>query len=138
MLFLIALAMRIPFRSHFAYHWDSAQFALAMGEYNIRISQPQAPGYYLYIALGRLMNLVVGDPHAALVWLSVLSGAWLVLIGYLLASSMFGRECGVGTGLILLTSPLCWFHSEVALTTVVDSALVVTFVFVAWRAVRRE
>jgi hypothetical protein len=137
-LFVVALALRVPFRSQFAYHWDSAQFALAVGEYNLRSGQPHAPGFYLYVMLGRLMNLFVGEPHAALVWLSVLAGAWLVSVGYLLATSMFGRSCGWGTGLILLTSPLCWFHSDVALTTIVDSALVVNFVFVCWRAIQQR
>ena len=134
-LFLVALATRIPFRSRFAYHWDSAQFALAVSDYNLRIGQPHAPGFYLYVWLGRLMNRIVGEPHQALVWLSVIAGAWLVAVGFVLATSMFGRGCGVGTGLILLTSPLCWFHSEIALTTIVDSALVATYVFVCWRAV---
>lgn len=133
----VGLALRIPFRSQFAYYWDSAQFALAVGEYNIRISQPHAPGFYLYVMLGRAVNLLVGEPHAALVWLSVIAGAWLAAMGYLLATSMFGRRSGVGTGVILLTSPLCWFHSEVALTTIVDSALIVSFVFVCWRAIQQ-
>jgi hypothetical protein len=134
--FAAAVALRVPFRSQLAYHWDSAQFALAVGEYNIQISQPHAPGFYLYVALGRLVNFFVGEPHAALVWLSVIAGACLAAVGYLLATSMFGRKCGMGTGLILLTSPLCWFHSEIALTTIVDSALVVSFVFVCWQAIR--
>jgi hypothetical protein len=137
-LFLVALATRIPFRSQFAYHWDSAQFALAVGEYNIRIGQPHAPGFWLYVMLGRAVNQLVGEPHAALVWLSVVAGAWLAAVGYLLAASMFGRRSGLGTGVILLTSPLCWFHSEVALTTIVDSALIVSFVFVCWRAIHRR
>jgi hypothetical protein len=135
--FVAALALRIPFRSQLAYHWDSAQLALAVVHYDIRINQPHPPGFYLYIALGRLLNALVGDPHAALVWLSVLAGAWLTMVGWLLATSMFGRRCGLGTGLILLTSPLSWFHSEIALTTIVDSALVVTFVFACWRAVQQ-
>ncbi len=137
-LFAVALALHIPFRSQLAYYWDSAQFALAVGEYNLRISQPHVPGFYLYILLGRLMNLFVGEPHAALVWLSILAGAWLVSAGYLLAKSMFGPACGWGTGLILLTSPLTWFHSEIALTTIVDSALVVSYVFVCWRAIHSK
>jgi hypothetical protein len=137
-LFAAALALRIPFRSQFAYQWDSAQFALAVGEYNIHIGQPHAPGFYLYVILGKLVNLLVGEPHTALVWLSVIAGAWLTGMGYLLATSMFGRRCGLGTGLILLTSPLCWFHSEIALTSIVDSALVVSFVFVCWRALQQD
>lgn len=135
-LFVAALALRIPFRSQLAYHWDSAQLALAVVKYDIRINQPHPPGFYLYVVLGRLLNSLVHDPHAALVWLSVIAGAWLTTVGYLLATSMFGRRCGLGTGLILLTSPLCWFHSEIALTTIVDSALVVSFVFACWRAIQ--
>ncbi len=135
-LFVAALALRIPFRSHLAYHWDSAQFALAVGEYNLRIGQPQAPGYYLYVVLGRLVSRFIGEPHAALVWLSVAAGSYLAAAGYLLASSMFGRKCGLGAGLILLTSPLCWFHSEIALTTIVDSALVTSFALLCWRAIQ--
>ena len=137
LLFAAALALRIPFRSQLAYQWDSAQFALAVGEYDIRISQPHAPGFYGYVMLGRLVNWFVGEPHQALVWLSVIAGAWLVAMGYLLATSMFGRWSGWGTGLILLTSPLCWFHSDIALTNIVDSALVVSFVFAGWRAIQR-
>jgi 4-amino-4-deoxy-L-arabinose transferase-like glycosyltransferase len=138
LLFAAGVALRVPFRSQFAYHWDSAQYALAVGDYNIRISQPQAPGFYWYVLLGRLVNYFVGEPHAALVWLSVIAGSWLATVGYLLATSMFGRKCGMGTGLILLTSPLCWFHSEIAMTNIVDGALVVSFVFVCWRAIQRE
>ena len=136
-LFAAAIALRIPFRSQFAYHWDSAQFALALGDYNIGIGQPQAPGFYLYVTLGRLMHLLVGDPHTALVWLSVIAGAWLVAVGTLLGTAMFGRKCGWGTGLILLTSPLCWFHSEVALTNIVDAALVASFIFACWQTIQR-
>jgi hypothetical protein len=136
-IFVAALASRIPFRSQLAYHWDSAQLARAVLKYDIRINQPHPPGFYLYVVLGRLLNSLVGDPHAALVWLSVLAGAWLTAVGFLLATSMFGRQCGLGTGLMLLTSPLCWFHSEIALTTIVDSALVVSFMFACWRAVQQ-
>src|SRR5277367_433242 len=111
-----ALALRIPFRSQFAYHWDSAQFALAIREYDIRLSQPHAPGYFLYVMLGRLVNFFVGDPHASLVWISVIFGGALPAVVYLLGTAMFGRKAGVTAGLLALTSPQVWFHSCVALT----------------------
>ena len=41
----------------------------------MRVGQPQAPGYFLYIMLGRLVNSFVGDPHASLVWISVAFGS---------------------------------------------------------------
>jgi hypothetical protein len=50
---------------------------------------------------------------------------------------MFGRECGIATGVILATSPLCWFQSEVALTTIVDSMFVTATMLAGWYAMKR-
>jgi hypothetical protein len=136
-LFGVSLAMRVPFRSRFAYHWDSAQFALAIGHYNLSLGLPHLPGFFLYVMLGRALNLLVGEPHASLVWMSVFAGAALAGLGYLLAAALFGRECGLVTGCLLASSPLCWFQSEVALTTIVDSALVTATVLICWRAIGR-
>jgi hypothetical protein len=136
-LFILSLGLRIPFRSALAYHWDSAQFALAIREYNVALSQPHAPGYFLYVMLGRLVNVFVGDPHASLVWISVVAGAMLAALGFLLGTAMFGRGCGLAAGAILATSPLCWFHSEVALTNIVDSMLVTATVLACLLAIRR-
>jgi Dolichyl-phosphate-mannose-protein mannosyltransferase len=136
-LFAVAIALRIPFRSQFAYHWDSAQFALAINQYDIRLSQPHAPGYFLYVMLGRLVNGFRGDPHASLVWISVVFGSALPAVVYLLATAMFGRKAGLTAGLLGLTSPQFWFHSCVALTYCVDSFLVCVLVMVFWRAIGR-
>jgi len=135
--FLIALAMRIPFRSHFAYHWDSAQFALAIRQFDIRLSQPHAPGYFLYVMFGRLVNHFVGDPHASLVWISVIFGSALPALLYLLGTMMFGRGAGAAAAGMALTSPQFWFHSCVALTYIVDSFLVCAVVLELWLAMQR-
>ncbi len=70
-LLIVTLALRVPFRSQILFHWDSAEFAIAVMDYDVRLSQPHAPGYFLYVMLGRLVNPAVGDPHACLFWLSV-------------------------------------------------------------------
>ena len=133
----VSLALRVPFRSQFAYHWDSAQFVLAINEYDIRLSQPHAPGYFLYIMLGRLVNGLVGDPHASLVWMSVTFGSVLVGLMYLLGTTMFGRRAGTAAALLVMTSPLFWFHSCVALTYAIDASLVCGLVLICWQAMRR-
>jgi hypothetical protein len=135
-LFLVALALRIPFRSQFAYQWDSAEFTLAMREYNVALSQPHAPGYFLYVMLGRLVNCFFGDPHASLVWLSVLGGSGLVALLYVLGAEMFGRRAGWAAALFGMTSPQIWFHSCVALMYVVDGFLVCLVVLCCWHALR--
>jgi hypothetical protein len=135
-LFVLAFALHVPFRSQFAYHWDGAQFALAIGSYDMRISQPHPPGYFMYVMLGKLVNLGIGEPHTSLVWLSVIAGAALAAVGFLLANAMFGRRIGIATAVILLTSPLCWFYSEIALTSIVDAMLVTATVLVCWRVIK--
>jgi hypothetical protein len=137
-LFFVALALRIPFRSHMAYHWDSAEFALAIREYNVALSQPHAPGYFLYVMIGRLVNFFVGDPHSSLVWLSVVSGSGLAALLYLLGTEMFGRRTGLAAALFAITSPQLWFHSCVALTYIVDSFLVCLGVLCCWQARKRN
>jgi hypothetical protein len=137
LIFLAAVALDIPFRSQFAYQWDSAEFTLAIREYNVALSQPHAPGYFLYVMLGRLVNCVVGDPHASLVWLSVLAGSGLVALLYVVGVEMFGRRVGWVAALFGMTSPQVWFHSCVALMYVVDGFLVCLAVLCCWRALRR-
>lgn len=137
-IFVAAVAMRVPYRSALAYHWDSAQFALAVRNYNIALSEPHAPGYFLYVILGRLVNIFVGDPHSSLVWISVVFGSALAAVIYLLGVAMFDRRTGVAAALFAMTSPQVWFHSCVALTYVVDGFLVCVMVLVCWRAMQRS
>lgn len=132
-----SVVLRLPFRSRLAYLWDSAEFALAIQDYNVSLSQPHAPGYFLYVMIGRLVNWFVGDPHASLVWMSVVAGSGLAAAMYLLGTAMFGRRTGVVAGLFAMTSPQVWFHSCVALTYVVDAFLVCVMVLWCWRAIQR-
>jgi hypothetical protein len=135
--FAVGVLLRIPFRSQMAYHWDSAQFTLAIQMFDMRLSQPHAPGYFLYVILGRLVNNFVGDPHASLVWISVVFSGALPSIVYLLATAMFDRWAGAAAGLVALTSPQVWFHGCVALSYIVDSFLVCLVVLVLWRAMEQ-
>jgi len=136
-LFAMAFGLRVPFRGQLPYHWDSAQFALAVSDYNIVLGQPHAPGYFLYVMLGRLVNLVVGDPHASLVWISVVAGSALVSVLYWLGCALVDRRTGVIAALLVMTSPQTWFHSEVALTYIVDALFVSLTVLICWRAMQR-
>ena len=138
MFFVAGFILYTSFRSQLAYHWDSAEFVLAIREYNVALSQPHAPGYFLYVMLGRLVNVFVGDPHASLVWISVVAGAGLAAAMYLLGVAMFGRWVGAAAAAVTLTSPLVWFFSCVALTYVLDAFLVCVLVLWCWRAMRRE
>lgn len=132
-LFVAAVLTRIPFRSQMLYHWDSVNFALATERYDLTLSQPHAPGYLLYVLAGRALTALTQDPNAAYVWISVLFSGLAVVALYLLGRDLFGQRVGVAAALLGLTSPAVWFHGEVALTYVVEAALVTLFAFACYR-----
>jgi CubicO group peptidase (beta-lactamase class C family) len=136
-LFALAVVVYAPFRSAVPYHWDSAEFVVAVREFDVAKSQPHAPGYLVYVLLGRLLEKVTGDPHAALVWLSVLAGAGLVAAVGGLGTAMFDRGVGWAAAALTLTSPQVWFHSVVALTYVVHAFALVLTVAACWRAIQK-
>jgi len=127
---------RIAFRSHDLYDLDSVNFALAIGRFDPRVHQPHPPGYFLYICLGRLLNLVVHDPNLALVLLSALASMATVVFIYQLALEWFGRPAAIFAGFIFLTSPLAWFHGTVALTYSVEAAASALLGLLCWRIER--
>lgn len=124
-LFLLGILTRIPFRSRFLYHWDSVNFALGLEHFDIYQHQPHPPGYFLYVMTGRLVRLLVGDANASLVWLSIVATGVAAAAIFWLGHSLWDRRAGIAAALLLLTSPLFWFHGEVALSYMVEAAFVV-------------
>ncbi|MHB1390559.1 MAG: ArnT family glycosyltransferase [Thermoleophilia bacterium] len=119
-IFLLAFLLRLNFRSRRLYSWDAANFALGLLRYSPRDHMPDPPGYPLYILSGRLLNLVVSDPNASLVLLSIICGAISVAAIYFAGEKMFDRKTGIIAAWLMLFSPLVWFQSEVALSHIVE------------------
>jgi len=134
-LFWITVLSRVPFRSHILYHWDSVNFALALEYFDIRLHQPHPPGYVLYILLGRVLNAVFSDANISLVWISVLFSGLAVSAIFWLGQAMFGRQAGLVAAALALTSPLFWFHGEVALSYITEAFFVTAFAFCCYRQV---
>lgn len=115
-LFLFTVLSRLPFTSKYLYHMDSGHFALALNEYDLTLHQPQPPGYFLYVMLGKFLNHFITDPNAAFIFPSILFSALAVVTIYYLAKDMFDKRIGTFAALFAVSSPTCWFHGEVALT----------------------
>lgn len=123
LLFFAALMIRLPFRSHTLYEWDSVNFANAMDRFNVPADRPHPPGYILYVGLGRLFRLFFENANTALVALSILSGAFAILFIYLIGRDIFNFRTGFLASLLFLFSPLIWIQSEVALSYIVELPL---------------
>jgi len=110
------MATRLVFRSHYLYDIDSVNFALGIRRFDTSVYQPHPPGYFLYVLLGRVANLLFHDANAALVAISIAAGCGALYTIYALADNWFGRSAAAFAGLIFAFSPLAWFHGTVALT----------------------
>jgi len=87
-------------RPDYMEHWDEIQLALGLEHFDLASHHPHPPGYYLFIVLGRLVNLVVGNPEDALRWVSILACA----VGIVLVGSAFPKRLSAAARLALLSA----------------------------------
>ncbi|MFW6182738.1 MAG: glycosyltransferase family 39 protein [Chloroflexota bacterium] len=137
-LFVIFLALRLPFRAQFLINWDAVNFALGTEFFDLRHHQPHPPGYIGYIAIGRFLNRFTGDPNASLTILSAISGAVAPAVMFALADRFLKRRYAVATALFFGLSPVVWYYSEVALTYSVEMMLALLFVWLGYEARARQ
>jgi len=131
--FLITVISRVPFTSAYLYHMDSVQYALALEEYNITVHQPHPPGYFLYIMLGRFLNLFIQDANSTFIVISVFFSGLTVVAVYYLGKEIFNKKAGIMAAVIAMTSPNLWFHGEVALTNVAEAFFSAFVALLCWR-----
>ena len=105
---------RWPFQATLLSNHDAVNYALALDHFDMRLHQPQPPGYPLYVLLGRAFQLIWHDHLSALIWLSMVFSGLAVIAVYLVGREMFGRRVGVIAALLLATSSPFWFQGEIA------------------------
>lgn len=134
LLALLVLLTRLPFVSHLLYHWDSAQFGLALEKYNVALHQPHPPGYILYVALARLIYFLIPEANAAYVIISIGFSIGAVMFLYLLGRSMFSRMAGLAAATLFTFSPLFWGYGEVACAYTAEAFFSILIAYLAWLA----
>ena len=132
----LTLLSRWPYRARMLYNWDAVQFALALREFDVAKHQPHPPGYLLYVALGRLLNIPLGDPNLAYVALAMVFSAATTVAVYWLARALYDRVTAAAAAALLAVSPLFWFYGSVGLTYAGEAfgaSLVAAFAYGALR-----
>lgn len=137
-LFLIGIATRIPFASRMIFAGDSARFAMAMEQYDVAQMRPHAPGYFLYIAIAKFVYLFIHDTRLSLVAVSISSSVLTIVMLYLLTSKMYDRSSGIISALVLLSSSLFWFNSEMPFTYALEGLLSVVFAYSCYKTINDE
>ncbi|MDO8670742.1 MAG: glycosyltransferase family 39 protein, partial [Dehalococcoidia bacterium] len=132
---VLVVATRLPFRTAMLYNWDSANFALGIRYFDVRVHAPHPPGYFFYVAVANLINQIVGEANASLVILSILFSVGAVIATYFLGKNMFGWRAGLIASLLLIFSVTFWTYGELALaypSLALFSSLTALF---AWRII---
>jgi len=129
----LTVITRFPFRSHRAFNWDAVNFILALHDYDVRLHHPQPPGYPVFVAMGRVVQLVTPNPNTALVTVAMLLSAGAVATIYLLGRTLFGQMAGIVAALFLLCSVTFWTNGAVALAYPSLALFTTLVALFAWR-----
>ena len=133
---ILTVATRIPFVSKYLLEWDSVNFALSFEHYSTALDQPQAPGYILYVYLGKVINNIFHDANATMVFISIAFSILTVLVLYSIAKQMFSQKIAIISAVLLIFSPIFWFYGEIATIYPVESFLAALIVYTSYQILR--
>ena len=123
LVFISTLVLRLATAARFPTEWDSVQFVLGVDHFDVSQDSPHAPGYWSYIALGRLVRAVTPlDAHASLVVIAAAASAATGAFLFLAARHLGGDWLGWVAAALWATSPVAWFYGSIANTKVFDAA----------------
>lgn len=106
--------------------WDEALFCLGMRSYDVASHHPHPPGFPAYIALGRLVRLVVHDDFRSLQTINVVASILLFPAMFFLARELRLRfETATIAAALCAFFPNVWFFGGTAFSDVPSIVLVV-------------
>ncbi|MGH9666705.1 MAG: hypothetical protein ACRD9L_19955, partial [Bryobacteraceae bacterium] len=91
--------------------FDEINFALAAHEFNPRLSQPQPPGYPLFVGLLKLLSFFTSNMEATFLLAALLVSAVALAALWRLCDLMAGPELGIFGALLLLFNPAFWLSA---------------------------
>jgi len=130
---LLAVAGRILFRTHLPLTWDSVQFVLAVGHYDVTLHQPLPPGYFLYVYAAKLLAMLGLRPYLALLVLSLCAGGLTVGLAAWWAGRLWGLRGGLVAASLTLFSPLAWLYATRGDTYAISGFFALLVGYLCWR-----
>lgn len=133
-LFVFVVATRWPLAPKYLYYFDSANFALALENFNPALHQPQPPGYPLYVLLLRTIHLFVGPAEKVLLISGLIAAFAAIVLIFFLARDLFGRNAGILGATLLASNPVFWFGGITNQVRVFLAVGALGIGWLAWRA----
>lgn len=104
---------------------DEAVFAGAVTRFNLLELSPQAPGFPLWILLGKTFTPILGSPFHALAIVSTVLSAFALPALYIWGRSLVGSWAALGGVLFSAALPVVWVNGGRALADSPGTALIV-------------
>lgn len=106
--------------------WDEALFCLGMREYDVTQHHPHPPGFPAYIALGKLLRLVIASDFRALQAINLLAAVLIFPAIFFFARELRMRfSTAVVAGVLFAFFPNVWFFGGTAFSDIPSIVLVV-------------
>ncbi len=122
-------------RGRYPVEWDGAQLVMGLDRFDVSNGTPHAPGYWLYIAAGRLVRALTWlDGTASLTLVSSAAAAATVALSALLGRAIGGRLVGWLAAGLVLSSPFLLFYGSSVDTYTLDALACVVLLALAWHA----
>jgi hypothetical protein len=117
--------------------WDGVQFALGVDHFDVTQDSPNAPGYWGYVVLARLVRALSPlDAHASLVLVAALASAGTGALLFLAARHLGGDWLGWVAAALWATNPIPWLYGSIANAKVFDALALSAMVVLALQARR--
>lgn len=104
---------RWPLSPHHLFGFDNVNFALALSKFDPLASQPQAPGYPLFVLVSRLVHFAVPSEVQTGLVMGFLGSAAALFFIERLGSELFGPPAGWIAAGLLLFHPAFWMAGAV-------------------------
>jgi hypothetical protein len=99
---------RLVYAPAFLYFFDNVNFALSIERFDPSAHQPQPPGYPLFVALLKLLNVLFRDPRRDLEAAGLIGSAAGLALVWLWTSHLFGRAAAWIAAALLAANPIFW------------------------------
>lgn len=105
---VLLVGSRVIYAPRYLFYFDSVNFALAIQHFDPRAHQPQPPGYPLFVALLKLLDLITHDARLDLEFSGLIGSAAGIGLVWLWTTAVFGRRAGWAAAALLLMNPVFW------------------------------
>jgi hypothetical protein len=131
----IVLGTRLPLAPNQLFTFDDVNLAYAMGHFDIRSSQPQPPGYPLFVLEMRVLSWLRFHRVENILLTLALAGSVAALLLLTLAGNrIFGGQSGLYAALLLALNPVFWHSGVVSALRIQLAVASLAVALACWKA----